>query len=505
MERNEVQNARAEIEFLNKTLPLETSAEIVLPDYRSEISRLLWVRPTLLPPGKFIGGGKADFSGTCCYDVLYVGPDGALYSARGEDSYSFSLPLEEDGDVELAAQVVPDAVISRVTGPRKLSVRCRMHARVKGVGSKSLSVHAVGAGNAEDMLTLCDASESGRLFVGEGDSITLEDSFLPEGGEDLRVISSRGEVFFSDVSALPDAVRCRGEVILTLLVCHDNEEHGLPYTVTRKIPFEHEIALSGLPGDARARAQGGVSELSVSVEDGAVMTRMQLGLWAQGICNESVVLCRDAFLPGRDAECRFDEVPLWQAGACANRHFSVSGELPIASIGLPVGAAVIDATADAEVGDLQNEHGHIAFSGNLRCHVLYMREGEFGVCEASLPWRTTCEGEGERIEAQASVPICRVSTVRDAVRIDAEVAISLCCTHSASERVLLEASFVPIAPIARADLEICYPAAGDNLWEVGKRYGISPDQIADANGISGEMPGSTASLSGVKYLLIPRA
>jgi hypothetical protein len=55
----------------------------------------------------------------------------------------------------------------------------------------------------------------------------------------------------------------------------------------------------------------------------------------------------------------------------------------------------------------------------------------------------------------------------------------------------------------RADLEICYPASGETLWDVGKRYGISPDTLADANGLCADAPGDADSLRDVRYLLIP--
>ena len=69
MERNEERNGRVQLEFTDKTQPVELAAEITLPDYRSEISRLLWVRPTFLPPTHFVGGGKAALSGPVRYNI----------------------------------------------------------------------------------------------------------------------------------------------------------------------------------------------------------------------------------------------------------------------------------------------------------------------------------------------------------------------------------------------------------------------------------------------------
>ena len=71
MEQNEDLRGRIQPEMMDRTQPLEIAAEFTLPDYRSEISRLLWVRPTLLPPERFIGGGKAEFSAPVLFEVLF--------------------------------------------------------------------------------------------------------------------------------------------------------------------------------------------------------------------------------------------------------------------------------------------------------------------------------------------------------------------------------------------------------------------------------------------------
>ena len=52
------------------------------------------------------------------------------------------------------------------------------------------------------------------------------------------------------------------------------------------------------------------------------------------------------------------------------------------------------------------------------------------------------------------------------------------------------------------DPELFYPAPGETLFGVGKRYGISPARLAEQNGISADDPGSPESLSGVRFLLI---
>ena len=42
----------------------ETSGDYILPDYLPEIRKILKVTSKVIPAGKFISGGKAEFAGT---------------------------------------------------------------------------------------------------------------------------------------------------------------------------------------------------------------------------------------------------------------------------------------------------------------------------------------------------------------------------------------------------------------------------------------------------------
>ena len=509
MERNEEKNSRVQLETADKVQPVEITAEITLPDYRSEISRLLWVRPTLLPPTRFIGGGKADFSGPVRYDILYTGPDGGLYSAETEEGYAFSVPVETPAGVtegqELLAELTPEAVISRVTGPRKLSVRCRMHARVRCYGEKDLSPRVKGQTESAAVQRLCEAVDCGRVLP--ADMMHFEVSTAvemePAPGEP-RLILAEGTLFLPDVTATENGARCRGEVLLSLLVSRENGEGGMPpQLITERIPFEQELPMTGVTPDCGVRAMGKVSEVRTTVEDGRILADVGVALWGEGQAEETVILCRDMFLPGASTSCQFGEERLQGGGVCANRNFTVSGEQLLSELNLAGDILPIYNVADAKCNERRMEGDKTILSGEMHCHTLYMRDGEYGVAEFSVPFRTAVEGAWDAISADVTVPRCRVSLARDAIRADGEVLLALRGNTFAPTRVLTEATFAPAEMPARADLELCYPAGGETLWDVGRRYGISPEQIAAANGLGADTPGSADSLNGVKYLLIP--
>ena len=506
-DRKEEQNSRVQLVLTDKAQPVELTAEITLPDYRSEISRLLWVRPVLLPPARFVGGGKVDLSGPVRYQILYVGPDGVLYGAESEEGYAFSVPMEpregmDSGEgAELSVDIRPDAVVSRVTGPRKLSVRCRALVRLQGYADKLLTPKMQGAG---EPYRLCEAVENGRVTVGDTVYFDLADSVETDAdmGE-IRVIGANGTVFLPDAVAAEGCVRCRGEAVISVLACADGDAAGVPFVLTRRIPFERELPVAGAAPDCRARVMGTVGEVRTTVEEGRIALEADVSLRAELQGEDTAVICRDAYLQGHSAACKMSEVPLWRAGPCGNRHFSVSGERLASEMGVPADAEVLYSVADAEAGERESKEGRTVISGQLRCHTLYRREGEYAVAEMAVPFRTVWEEDSDGMELCCTVSDCRVRLSGESLRADAELQICARGYTHAPARVLSEVSFTPADPAPRADMEICYPAPGESLWEVGKRYGVSPDSLAQANGLGADAPGETDSLADVKYLLIP--
>ena len=509
MEQHEEKHARVQLKCIDRTVPLEITTEFTLPDYRSEISRLLWVRPTLLPPERFIGGGKADFSGTARFDLLYAGPDGALYGGEQESGYSFSVPLDAltgydaTAGVTLSAEPVVDAVISRVTGPRKLSVRAKVHARVRGYAEKDLSVRTGGdAAPGDGICRLCDMVQNGRCFAGGRETLTLSDNVETEG--DQRLIDARGAVFLPEVIAGRDEVRCRGELILTLLLAREGEEAALPYTVTRRLPFEAAVPLEGITPDCRARATAAVGAVDAVPETGGVRVEAQVVLSAEGMGEEPILVCRDLFLPGAAAECRFAEEVFWRPALCCNRNFSISGERALAEAGVPEGAEIVDMIADAEIREKAPDGTRFTLSGELSCRLLTRRGGEYAVADAAFPFRVTIDAGCEDMIADCRVASCRFGVTPTALRVDAELQLSFCCLAETPAQVLTEATLSPAGGEERSgDPEIYYPAKEETLWDVAKRYMRAPEELAAANDMTADEPAAPDSLLGKKFLLIP--
>jgi hypothetical protein len=111
--------------------------DFTLPDYLGEIRRVLHVRQSVMPPAKYVSDGAVELNGIIDYQLLYVGGDGNLWSAPLSSEYSVSVPYDKDVEivtVDALVGICADGVSTRVSAPRRLSIRSRLRPCVRVLG-----------------------------------------------------------------------------------------------------------------------------------------------------------------------------------------------------------------------------------------------------------------------------------------------------------------------------------------------------------------------------------
>ncbi|MBQ2772833.1 MAG: LysM peptidoglycan-binding domain-containing protein [Clostridia bacterium] len=505
MEQREDKFWCTQAQMNTQSVNFEQNSEISVPDYLGEISRLLRVWPRVLPPRRFISGGNAEFSGRVCYDVLYAGADGKLYHTDMEDTYTFSVPLQGEG-AEPCAFLVPDVVVGRVIAPRRLAVRCRVQAQVGEYRSKPVGV-TLSPEEQEQVCVLGDAVECGRHFATVSDTLELQESFDTHL-KAPQVIFARGEVFLPEVTATHDGIRCRGEVVVSLLCCEEGEQAketggSLPVAVTRSLPFTTLLPLEGVCGEDMARAVGTVEELRTTVEGNRISLSVGAVLQAEAAGHETVPFVKDLFLPHMQSECRTTPQKNWVPTVCKNQNYSLSATPTLSEIGLPSGAIAVDVCADAEIGERSADAGQVSIRGSVHCHLLYHAGEEWGVGEAKIPFCVAFEGEAEAFSVLASVPLCRVQQEQGIVRLMPELVVSILGGASVSFAPVQEVCFSPVQNDGACDLEFYYPAKGETLWEISRRFALPPEALANANGLESSALCDPNVWGQTRYLMLP--
>ena len=508
---------RMQLPICDRTVTSEVSSDISLPDYQPEIKRLLRVSATVQPPSRYIGGGAMELSGTVDYCILYTGNDGQMYCFPTSADYAFRVPLEAGADFDLSDALVayaysePESIISRVGGPRRMSVKCRLRSRIKAYGNCVIEEKRSGATGEVGEQRLLRESDTSVASYGVSAPFRVSDEVAleQEEGGDWRIVSGDVQVLVSEAVCSVGRISCRGEAVLKLLLQKEGEG-TLPVVTYRKLPVDHTFDMDGVNAMSRACVVGSCTELSLSMEDGRVLCEAELVLEARAERPEAVSYTCDAYVPGHESRST-TKTYRPERGMCrVNVNFTQSEMRPLDEVNLPPAARVIDVYGTAQLESVESERDRHVLSGKCRYTLITVNEGEIGAKEIELPFRYTLDGTAVpnvafTWEGQAQLVSARARMDGERLGVDAELGIWLCAVSEQSVDVV--DSIEVGAPITRptGQMLLCYPEAHDTLWSVAKRYGVSLEQLEQGNGNrieSERRADDAASLSGVRCLVI---
>ena len=508
-----VRAQRLQLPICDRTVTTEVTGEISLPDYQPAIKRLLRVSATVGTPSSYVGGGTMEFTGTVDYCVYYMGDDGQMVCYPTSSDYAVRLPLEADASFDLGDAPVcyvethPEAVVSRVGGPRRMTVKCRLASHVKAYASCVLEERRLGEASAREERLLCECKTTVTAY-GVSAPVTVRDEVLLESGagEDVRIISGDAVPLITEAVCANGQVMCRGEVVVKLLLAHDGEG-GMPTAVWRKLPLDAAVPLEGATVGGEAVVSGSCTELSMSVEDGRILCEVELLLEAHARHEETVAYSSDVYEIGRRSEVKTATYRLPRLLRCVNSNFTQSESRSLGELGLAQ-MDVLDVGGTAVIERVEVERGRYVVTGKCRYTLLLSDgEGEVVVRELELPLRYVLDGAAEEevasYEGQLQLLSVRARMDAERLAIDAELGVWLCLEGRREMCAVSEVTVGETVPRTRGELLLCYPTPDDTLWSVGKRYAVSLDALHTANRLpSAPRADAPTSLGDARVLVV---
>lgn len=508
---------RLQLPLFDKNVTSEVTGDFSLPDYQPEIKRLLRVSATLQPPTHYIGGGAVEFSGVVDFCMLYAAPDGQLYCFPASSEYSFRLPLEAGAEFDMGdapvcyAMCEAESVSGRVGGPRRMSVRCRIRARVRTHGTYLLEEKRRGqlpAGCGEERLWR--EVEYPHYASGMSRPVTLHDEITMEGevgAGEWRIVCADAQVMIEEVVPVSGRVIARGETVVKLLMQNDGVD-ALPVTVWRKLPFEGDVPVDGMTAAGDAVVEGSCSELHLSMEDDRVVCDADVILVARATVPQTLAYTLDWYATGCESSCAMTAWKLPRAEKILQASLTQSEFCSLDEAGMMPDVQVVDIAGVAMVDGLTLERGRYVLTGKCRYTlILGLPDGEMTTKEIELPWRYVAEGaagtELPLYEARAGVTGARVRRDGERLAVDGEIGLA---ARIWSEQTVEAVSAMQVGEtIAQGagEMLLCYPDREDTLWSVGKRYHRPIDALVAGNQLSGERRADDKrSLSEVRVIAI---
>ena len=478
------------------TLTHDCAEDFTLPDYMPEIRRVISVEASPLPESRFLTGAAMEFSGTLIYSVLYIGDTGELYSAPLSSEYSTSVALGDSSVTDAAAVGIDtrlDSVSCRASGPRKLSLKSRLKTGITAYHAvplaENLKDSATGRTIPEEFPVerLIRTAADAQILRGE---ITATAAGTLHLSPDTKVIACRGAIRPEAVRSAHDCVSVTGDAVLHML-CLGGE--GNLFCTTAKSPLSESIPVSGAADGDPCRAWGRSAAVTVNTSDPANLAwEIEYDMEAECVRPGESAYTADAYAVACASSAETAEHDSLRLIKCGVGALSCSGESGRQSKAA-AGESVIRTDASASVERVEMADGKkLILHGNCACRVLLSADGDVIAEEFTVPFRyeTEAAARGEspdllwRCTAEAVDATAR--TEGDKIAVNVDLALSMSVLSREKIRCVSGVSVDRSAAVAAEEgvVRICYPDAGEPIWEVGKRYRADLGALCRRNGLA---------------------
>ena len=492
----------------------ECVIDTTLPDYQPEIRRIYSASASVRPSGKYVAAGKAEFAGTVVHTVLCGNADGGVSVLSLPGDYLLSFPVP-DGCDPVLLPVIPDAPVCRLIGPRRLSIRTPLSAAVRCYQQKESAPSLPTLSADPDVVPLIKTVSTHRCAVLSERDFRIGDVLRAEG--ESKVLASEAAACIREATATPAGVDLRGEAEIVLKLDRGDD---VPYTVRRRIPFSASLPWEGEPmtgGSAAGWAT--VASLDVSPSENEIAVDLNLDLTAEVTCPDEEEELTDLFSVKEPFAVETEKIPLTDVCFCGGGLFTIEGDVERSECNCEDAMTVLGESAALTVSNAVIGDDGVAVTGECRIFATVGApsgepDGETVYSGANFrfpfsvlfPTPADCRGAGR---ADVSAVPLSVSVRLDPSRLLASVETAITVRLSTDSEVAVVSGAEPsdgqYPERAPGEIVAVYPEGGETLWEISKRYGVSPREIARQNELPDAEAGSPDapnSLDGCVRLLI---
>ena len=494
----------------NRILSTEVSSDFSLPDYKSEMRKLLSTKVKLMPPKKYVGNGAATVEGELIYKILYVGADGSPYCATLSDKYRFDADLDFNEHSLNSDEVFFDcfceceSVSTHVLGPRKINLKSKLSCKVLALSPAIYSPELVGEHDGATVENRVLECSSILLKSCESEPISLSDliSIDPQI-DNIRIIETSTRVMVSECAPSTNALHVRGEVYAKILYCNDAQsDEALCFF--RKLPFSTSIPCEGVGNSFECCAYGTVTDESFRIEENGISIELLLTLCAELYKNVPTPYVYDAFSTERVCENESAEVEYLSFVKALCGNLTQSESFSLSELKIDPDAKIIDADAKAHVDSMSIEKGKALLLGECHYHLLLCNDGEYWSCDVSAPLRYEMDMRAISSEISpellcAKPEVLSVRSRCDGERIFLDCELNFCISILAKSKIkaLKKVTFGEKLQKAKGKMTLCYPHTNASLWDIAKQYGEPLEKLRMQNSI-----GEDHDISKKKFLVI---
>ena len=496
----------------------ESAGDYILPDYNTDVKRLLLTRACAVNSAAYPSADGLDASGVVNYEVVYLDSENEITSCSFSTDFEVRMRCDADSFVGALANTRVAAYTVRLTGPRKFSVKAQLVTDAHITERSGMTVDGGAVSLEGAQLKMGTAAVAARKYAEPKQTTRTEEVARLDG-----VIADDVSVLYTDcmprveASVSEKGVELSGELHLRTLIKREGE---IPEVIEQSYPFSELLEIDVVAEGAAVNPLVCIPEVRVTVdptEDGVVlMAALTVESAAAVVCNEMLSVVLDCYLTDREVTNSYGEMSYVSHVCAPHSECEVELSIPRDEIGAADVRDIILMSALCKPDELKNEGESVTVRGIMRlsgvaCEINEADELGFTAVKGDRPFEVNVKcgchlPDGARIVCTPTVRSVTPS-VND-TEVCVKIGLTIALDVSRTCRMTRLVSSIPDGEEITHDgvtVSVYYPAAGESLYDVGRRYHTPVMSIAADNSLTEEVfASSDESLAtlGVKRLII---
>lgn len=490
----------------------ECSAETSLPDYNTDVRKILHVSAKPHPISSFASGDGIECSGEVSFDVVYLDFEGAVCSASFSGDYSFNAKCDTESYKDSLVETALSGLSLRLMSPRKLAARATLESRLTVVTEQVVS--SDGDALSPDMNPQIDpVSISVRTTAmtpsSEREYAASLARFDGKTTDEVSLIHLSVTPILERIEVGDGEAELSGHIDVSALIKTD--EYPI-HKLEKALELSEKIPLADIEAGADVYAALEVVSATAVVngDEGGVEIALSVITETRlvGDKNASVELYSDVYLCDFPCECTKERVSYDEYLGIWSATREISESVPLSHLG--VGKIREIVYADAEVRGVASEMTSDGASVSGEIYVSAIATEISGDTVELVPLKFSvkfnenvncnCQNN-EKITIEGGASISGVSVTVDSSSVHFSSAIraeATLCRHLEVD-VVNSANAILSEPYSKntARVSVHYPSSEETLYSIAKAYHTTRERILADN------PGaSEAELSSIKRLII---
>lgn len=507
--------AKKETNFLKTKrlcdLRAECSAETSLPDYNTDVRKILHVKASPHPISSFASADGIECSGEVAFDVVYLDFEGEVSSASFSGDYGFTVKCDTENYKDSLVETSLGALSLRLMSPRKIAARATLESSVTLITEEAVTVEG-------------DALEAELNPEIRSDMHNLRTTAITPAAEREYGVSlarfegkTTDEVSLLHLSVTPVVERIVAEDGEAELVGRINavalvktDEYPL-HKIEKSLEISEKLPLGDMDPESDLRAALEVVSATAVTEGDEGGVQMTLSIITEsrlvGEKNTAAELYSDVYLCEYPCECISDSFGYEEYLGRWSASREISESIPFTGLGAGKLREVIYADADVKVNGKELTAEGAVIDGEISVSAIATEinddDGvEFIPLKFSVKFKENincdCQIDDKTaFEEHVSLAGLSVTVDSSSVYFKSELGLEASLFSHREAEVLRSAKALFSEPYKKnpSRVSVYYPMEGDTLYSVAKAYHTTKEKLLRDNPKAAETVSAKGEIS----------